>query len=77
MELWFSKIERDVIARGVFTSVKDLAKKIMRYIRQYNRAPRPVKWTYRDPAHRLSAAISTVTGHYNSWALVSTEAQSP
>lgn len=63
VELWFSKIERDVIARGVFTSVKDLAKKIMRYIRQYNRAPRPVKWTYRDPAHRLSAAISTVTGH--------------
>src|SRR5678809_1555194 len=27
VELWFAKIERDVIARGVFTSVKDLAKK--------------------------------------------------
>lgn len=26
VELWFGKIERDVIARGVFTSVKDLAK---------------------------------------------------
>jgi transposase len=25
VEIWFSKIERDVIARGVFTSVKDLA----------------------------------------------------
>ncbi len=24
VELWFSKIERDVIARGVFTSVPDL-----------------------------------------------------
>jgi transposase len=33
VELWFSKIERDVIARGVFTSVNDLSKKIMRYIR--------------------------------------------
>src|SRR6266704_4789362 len=26
VEIWFSKIERDVIARGVFTSVKDLAR---------------------------------------------------
>src|SRR5262245_29460760 len=36
VECWFSKIERDVTARGVFTSVKDLAKKLMRYIRNYN-----------------------------------------
>src|SRR5215470_1660049 len=32
-ELWFSKIERDVIARGVFTSVTDLRRKLMRYIK--------------------------------------------
>lgn len=30
VEIWFSKIERDMIARGVFTSVKDLARKLMR-----------------------------------------------
>jgi transposase len=24
VEIWFSKVERDVIARGVFTSVADL-----------------------------------------------------
>src|SRR6267143_1777620 len=30
VELWFSKIERDVIARGVFTSVSDLKRKLMR-----------------------------------------------
>src|SRR6266436_2180535 len=36
VELWFGKIERDVIARGVFTSVSDLNKKLLRYIRQYN-----------------------------------------
>src|ERR1700732_2488421 len=30
VELWFSKIERDVIARGVFTSVPDLKRKLMR-----------------------------------------------
>src|SRR5215469_16455160 len=32
VELWFAKIERDVIARGVFTSVCDLRRKLMRYI---------------------------------------------
>jgi len=48
VELWFSKIERDVIARGVFTSVKDLARKLMRYIRLYNRQAKPVKWTYKN-----------------------------
>src|ERR1700694_5750051 len=63
VENWFAKIERDVIARGVFTSVKDLARKLMRYIRHYNRAPKPIQWTYRDPSHRISAhTISLVTG---------------
>jgi transposase len=31
VELWFAKIERDVIARGIFTSVSDLARKLRRY----------------------------------------------
>src|SRR5579863_9103392 len=34
IELWFAKIERDVIARGVFTSVPDLARKLRRYINE-------------------------------------------
>ncbi len=54
VELWFAKIERDVIARGVFTSVKDLERKLMRYIRRYNKAPRSVKWKYSDPSRRIS-----------------------
>jgi len=62
VELWFAKIERDVIARGVFTSVKDLAKKLMRYIRQYNKTPKPVKWKYFDPNRRIKRE-STVTVH--------------
>ena len=33
MELWFAKIVRDVIARGIFTSVADLRRKLMGYIR--------------------------------------------
>ena len=28
VELWFSKIERDVIARGVFTSLPDLKRRV-------------------------------------------------
>ena len=28
--IWFAKIERDVIARGVFPSVKDLSRKLRR-----------------------------------------------
>jgi transposase len=41
VELWFAKIERDVIARGIFSSVADLKRKLMRYIRQYNPTARP------------------------------------
>ena len=64
VENWFAKIERDVIARGIFTSVKDLARKLKRYIGHYNHAPKPIKWTYRDPSHRITVdTISPVTGH--------------
>src|SRR5271156_5594038 len=62
VELWFSKIERDVIARGVFTSVPDLKRKLMRYIRHYNKAPKTVKWKYFDPTKRITSE-SAVTGH--------------
>jgi hypothetical protein len=55
-----SKIERHVIARGVFSSVNELARKIMRYIRLYNRAPKP---TYSDPRHRIRGVKSSVTGN--------------
>jgi len=63
VELWFAKIERDVIARGIFTSVTDLKRKLMRYIRNYNEAPRTVKWKYFDPSHRIDPSISAVTVH--------------
>jgi transposase len=64
VELWFSKVERDLIHRGVFTSTKDLTRKIMRYIRKYNEDPKPVKWTYDDPSRRIQTAKrSAVTVH--------------
>jgi hypothetical protein len=46
-------IERDLLALGIFTSV-DLARKIRRYIRHYNKTAKPVRWSYRNPAHRIS-----------------------
>jgi transposase len=54
IEIWFSKIERDLIRRGIFTSKRDLARKIMRYIRAYNKSAVPFQWTYRDPARRIN-----------------------
>src|SRR6516165_4620607 len=54
VELWFARIERDVIARGVFTSVPDLRRKLMRYIRHYNTAPKTIKWRYSDPTRRIT-----------------------
>ena len=62
VELWFAKIERDVIARGVFTSVCDLRRKLMRYIRHYNKAPKTIKWRYCDPTRRITPS-SVVTIH--------------
>ena len=41
VELWFSKIERDVIARGVFTSVPDLRRKLLRYSGSTTNPPVP------------------------------------
>lgn len=54
VELWFSKIERDVIARGIFTSVTDLRRKLMRYIKQYNKTAKPFRWSYADPTRRIA-----------------------
>jgi len=54
VELWFAKIERDVIARGIFTSKRDLARKIRRYIDRYNHDAKPFRWTYADPTKRVA-----------------------
>src|ERR1051326_989746 len=64
VELWFNKIERDVIARGVFGSTPDLSRKLMRYIREGNKNPKPIKWSYSDPHRRIQTGPDlTVTGH--------------
>jgi transposase len=63
VELWFAKIERDVIARGVFTSVSDLARKLRRYINAYSANARPIRWKYSDTTRRIRSNEFTATGH--------------
>lgn len=55
VEIWFAKIERDVIARGVFTSLRDLSRKLMKYIRAYAKKAKPFRWTYTDTSRRIMA----------------------
>ena len=63
VEIWFAKIERDVIARGVFTSVADLSRKLMKYIRASARSARPIRWTYTNPKRRVSTSATSGTAH--------------
>src|SRR5882672_9698125 len=54
VELWFAKIERDLLARGIFTSLPDLRRKILRYIRKYNATAKPIRWSYTDVSRRIA-----------------------
>ncbi len=63
VELWFAKVEREVIARGVFTSVADLARKLRRYINAYSANSKPIQWKYSDPFRRIRTNEFTATGH--------------
>ena len=62
VEIWFSRIEREVISRGVFTSVSDLARKLRRYIQAYSAHAKPIRWKYSDPTHHIGNVIYK-TGH--------------
>lgn len=53
VEIWFSKLQRDVIDRGIFTSVADLRRKILRYIRLYAKSAKPFRWKYSDFKRRI------------------------
>ena len=64
VEIWFSKIQHDIIARGIFASRNDLKRKIMRYIRFHNAHAKPFRWTYRNPRsshHALAFSFKKLT----------------
>ena len=50
IEIWFSIVARKVLKRGNFTSVADLAAKVLAFIDYYNRTmAKPFRWTYGKP----------------------------
>jgi transposase len=63
VELWFAKIERDCIARGIFTSTADLRRKLMQYIRAHNKTCHPFVWSYSDSTRRIRVNANSVTVH--------------
>ncbi len=63
VELWFAKIERDMIARGIFTSTTDLRRKLLQYIRVHNKTCQPIQWSYSNVKHRITAPRTSVTRH--------------
>ncbi|HEV2380379.1 MAG TPA: hypothetical protein VG206_11360 [Terriglobia bacterium] len=42
-----------MIARGVFTSVTDLARKLRRYLNAYSASAQPIRWKYSEVRHRI------------------------
>jgi transposase len=63
VELWFAKIERDLIARGIFTSTADLRRTLMQYIRAHNKICQPIQWSYSNVKHRITAPRNSETSH--------------
>ncbi len=39
----------------IFESVADLRRKLMRYIKAYNKTATPLQWTYSNPTNRIAA----------------------
>lgn len=53
IEEWLSKIDRDIDVCGVLNSGSCVKSKLMRCIRNYNKAPKTLNWKYFHPACRL------------------------
>ena len=51
-----SKLQRDVIACGVFTSTADLTRKLRRYINPYSKHAKPFRWKYSHPSRHIRHA---------------------
>ena len=56
---WFSLIQRDVISRCIFVPVKDLDKKLTRYIKAHPKDPKPIKWKYDRPKMAIPPILLT------------------
>ena len=63
VEGWFARIERDCIARGIFTSTRELKKKLLQNIKLHIQTCQPFVWRYRDPTCRIRATRISTTSH--------------
>jgi transposase len=48
IEIWFARIEQEMISRVIFRSVSDLAHKLRRNIQVYSAHAKPFRWKYND-----------------------------
>lgn len=53
IEIWFSGLNRRILARGNFRSVDELEAKILKYIEFYNKTAKPMKWKFRQESKNL------------------------
>jgi hypothetical protein len=56
-----------VIARGIFTSVKDLARKLRRYIKTYSAKAKPIRWKYPIRAATSAVMLESHQGDALGW----------
>lgn len=47
VETWFSILSRKLLRRASFSSIGELAERILRFISQYNLSAGPFKWTFK------------------------------
>lgn len=46
IEIWFSKLQRKLLTPGNFSSLEDLERSIMDFVRCDNQSAKPIQWTY-------------------------------
>lgn len=59
-----SSLRQNVIVRGVFTSVSDLARKLRLHTNAYSANARPIRWKYSATTRRIRSNDFTATGHW-------------
>lgn len=67
------------MARGIFTSVTGLTRKIRKYISAQAKVARPFRWFYSDPTRRIIAISTTgqLSSHNNLIVRLALEIQAP
>jgi hypothetical protein len=53
LDIWLSKIEREISASDSPTSGPELKKNLVHHIRLYNKAQKTLKWKYFNPTRRI------------------------